>query len=81
MTPLTETADGLGGVRAGALGVRLVAPPVDGKANAALARYLGRALKVPPTAIEVVRGATGRDKLVRVEGLTTAALRARLESA
>jgi uncharacterized protein (TIGR00251 family) len=76
-----SAADGLGGVRAGALVVRLTAPPVDGKANAALARYLGRALRVPPTAIEVVRGATGRDKLVRIEGLTAQAMRSRLESA
>lgn len=74
-------ADGLGGIRAGALVVRLTAPPVEGKANAALARFLGRTLRVPPTAIEVVRGASGRDKLVRVAGLTTDAMRARLVSA
>jgi uncharacterized protein (TIGR00251 family) len=68
--------DGVGGVREGALVVRLTAPPVDGKANAALARFLGRLLGVAPTAIEVVRGATGRDKVVRVAGLTPAHVRA-----
>ena len=73
--------DGVAGLHGGRLRVDLKAPPVDGKANAALARYLGRALSVPPTAIEVVRGATGRDKLVRIEGLTAQAMRSRLESA
>ena len=76
-----SAADALGGVRDGALVVRLTAPPVEGRANAALARFLGRALHVPPSAIEVVRGATGRDKLVRVAGLTTGTVRALLVSA
>jgi uncharacterized protein len=71
-----SAADALGGVRDGALVVRLTAPPIEGKANAALARVLGRALRVPPSAIEVVRGATGRDKQVRIAGLTSAAVRA-----
>jgi uncharacterized protein (TIGR00251 family) len=73
------SADALGGIREGALVVRLTAPPVEGKANAALARFLGRALRVPPSSIEVVRGATGRDKLVRIAGLTPSAMRTLLE--
>jgi uncharacterized protein (TIGR00251 family) len=76
-----STAEGFGGIREGALVVRLTAPPVEGRANAALARFLGRALHVPPSAIEVVRGATGRDKLVRVAGLTATAMRTLLVSA
>ena len=75
-----SAADGFGGIRAGALVVRLTAPPVEGRANAALARFLGRALGVPPSAVEVVRGETGRDKLVRVAGLTSAAIATRLVS-
>lgn len=76
-----SAADALGGIREGALVVRLTAPPVEGKANAALARFLGRTLHVPPSAIEVVRGATGRDKQVRIAGLTPSALRTLLVSA
>jgi uncharacterized protein len=70
--------DALVGVRAGALVVRLNAPPVDGRANDALARFLGRLLDVPPSAIALVRGATGRDKVVRVAGVDAARVRARL---
>ena len=72
--------DALAGEREGALVVRLTAPPVEGRANEALARFLGRALGVPPSAVRVVRGASGRDKLVAVAGLTAAAARERLAS-
>ena len=75
-----SAADALGGVRDGALVVRLIAPPVEGKANAALTRFLARALGVAPTAVEVLRGTRGRDKLVRVVGLTSAAVRSALVS-
>ena len=44
--------------------VRLTAPPVEGEANAALARVLGRALDVPPSAVRLLSGATGRHKRV-----------------
>ena len=70
--------EGLGGTREGALVVRLTAPPVEGQANAALARLLGRLLGVPPSAVTLVRGATGRDKLLRVAGVRAADARARL---
>ena len=57
------------GVRRGALCVRLQAPPVEGAANRALIRFLGKRLGVPPRAVSLVRGDTGRDKLLRIEGV------------
>jgi uncharacterized protein len=75
------SADALAGVRAGALVVRLCAPPVGGRANEALARFLGRVLHVAPSAITLVRGASGRDKLVRIAGADAATVRARLAGA
>ncbi|HVR70419.1 MAG TPA: DUF167 domain-containing protein [Vicinamibacteria bacterium] len=72
---------GLGGAREGALVVRLAAPPVEGRANAALVRLLGRVLGVAPTAVTLVRGTSGRDKLVRVRGVRLADVRARLSGA
>ena len=73
--------DEIAGVRQGALVVRLKAPPVDGAANEALARFLGRALGVPPSAVRIVRGGSGRDKLVAVAGIDAATARAALPGA
>lgn len=70
--------DGFSGPRQGAVVVRLTAPPVEGAANAALQRFLGKALGLPPSAVELLRGERGRDKLVRLAGLTAAAVRGRL---
>jgi uncharacterized protein (TIGR00251 family) len=70
--------EALGGERDGALVVRLTAPPVEGRANEALVRLLGRTLGVPPSAVHVVRGGKGRDKQVEVTGLSAAETVARL---
>ena len=70
--------DGLSGEREGALVVRLTASPVEGAANEALSRFLGKALGVAPSAVRVVSGATGRNKVVSVSGLGAAAVRERL---
>jgi uncharacterized protein len=56
----------------GALGVRVTAAPVDGQANAAVGTLLAAALGVRSSAVEIVRGASGRDKYVRVVGLAMA---------
>ncbi len=70
--------DALSGERGGALVVRLTAPPVEGAANDALARFLGKTLGVAPSAVRVVSGATGRNKVVSVAGLDAATARERL---
>jgi uncharacterized protein (TIGR00251 family) len=66
------------GERAGAVVIRVTAPPVDGKANAALCALVARAAGVPSSRVSVVRGQASRDKVVRVEGVTTARLQAAL---
>ena len=72
--------DALAGEREGALVVRLTAPPVEGAANEALSRFLGKALGVAPSAVRVVSGTTGRNKVVSVAGLDAATARERLSS-
>ena len=54
----------------GAVTVRVSAPPERGKANAAVMQVVAKALQVPATAVEVVRGHAVRDKVVEVDGLT-----------
>jgi len=47
-----------------------MAPPVEGAANAELIAFLAERLGVPKSAVQVRRGARGRDKLVEVEGIS-----------
>jgi uncharacterized protein len=68
----------LAGRRGDALLVRLAAPPVDGAANAALIDFLSDQLKLPRTRLSIVAGDRSRDKVVRVDGVAAADVRARL---
>ena len=48
--------------------VHVAAPPVDGAANARLARFLGRELLgIPASALRVRVGASGRTKLLEID--------------
>ena len=58
--------------------IRLSAPPVDGKANAALTAFIAKRVGVPKSSVAVVRGQTSRDKVVRVEGVSDEQLRGAL---
>jgi uncharacterized protein len=66
------------GWQAGALRVRVTAPPLEGEANRAVIALLARALRVREAALKVIHGARGRDKLVRVDGLSLPEIEARL---
>ncbi len=57
-------------VKDGVLKVWLTAPPVEGRANAALVEYLSKVLGVPKSSLSIVRGERGRDKVVAVEGIS-----------
>ncbi len=48
------------------LRLRLTAPPVGGQANAHLCRFLASLFGVPPSAVRVERGLSGREKRVRI---------------
>lgn len=58
------------GVQEGALKVKLTAPPVDGEANAALIEFLARLFGVSRGSVTILRGETGRIKLVGIHGLS-----------
>jgi uncharacterized protein YggU (UPF0235/DUF167 family) len=71
-------ADEIAGERDGKLLARVRAAPEQGRANEALCRLVGRAAGVPPSRVRVLRGASGREKLLQVDGVTLAELRAAL---
>ena len=71
---------GADGLHDGALRVRLNAPPVDGKANAALIAFLAKACGVSKSAVELVSGDTCRAKRVRVSGADAARVAALCEN-
>lgn len=54
------------GLHDGALRVRLAAPPVDGKANAALLAWLAAELRCPKRDLSLLRGEASRRKQVQV---------------
>ncbi|MEZ5720557.1 MAG: DUF167 domain-containing protein [Paracoccaceae bacterium] len=49
------------------LRVSVTAPPEDGKANKAVAKLLGDALGVAKSRLTLLRGATSRDKVFRLD--------------
>ena len=52
-----------------AIKIKLRAPAVEGKANAALRSFLADQLKIPERAIVLERGQKSRAKTIRVEGM------------
>ncbi|HMG45440.1 MAG TPA: DUF167 domain-containing protein [Acidimicrobiales bacterium] len=61
-----------------ALKVRVTAPPVDGKANAAVVELLAEILDAP---VELVAGASSRRKRLRITGLDRDAVQQCLDAA
>jgi len=57
----------IAGTHGEALKIRIKAPPVEGKANAALVRYLAGAFGVPTRQVMLVRGESSRQKILRIE--------------
>lgn len=70
--------DAIDGIHGDALKVRVAAPPVDGAANEALERHLAAVLGVGRSRVHVLRGATARNKRLRIIGLTPSEVLARL---
>lgn len=54
------------GVHGDAHRIRLAAPPVDGRANAALVAFLADAFGVRRRDVEIVSGSSARRKIVRI---------------
>lgn len=64
------------GEHGGALKIRLAAPPIEGRANEALCRFLADCLNVPCAAVKITAGAQSRAKRVEIRGVTPEQIRA-----
>lgn len=49
------------------------APPLEGKANKALFRFLHQIFDIPETRFDLVQGESNRDKVIRIEGISESA--------
>jgi uncharacterized protein (TIGR00251 family) len=63
----------------GALKLAVTAPPIDGRANEACVRFLAELLNVARSSVTIAAGASSRNKVIRIEGLTAEQVRARLK--
>ena len=62
--------DKISGEYNSAIKIKLRAPAVDGKANAALRRFLAERLSIPQRAIVLERGERSRDEVIRIDDLS-----------
>ena len=68
-------ANGVAGIEGDWLRVHLQAPPVDGKANAALCEFFASLFRCPKSSVSVVSGMTAKNKIVEVAGTGASAAR------
>ena len=69
------------GMYGDALKLAIKAPPVDGRANAALREFLAETLDLPTAAVVLISGQSGRDKRVRISGADPEQVMKKLEEA
>jgi len=70
VTPRARKTQFGGVLEDGTLRIRVAAPPVEGKANQALIKFLAKVLGVRKSRIEIVAGERGLDKILSVVGMT-----------
>jgi len=63
------SSDAVAGEVEGALKIRLMAPPVDDRANEALRRFLAAELKIGISAVRIAGGERSRTKRIEVRGV------------
>lgn len=54
------------GLHGNEIKLAITAPPIDGKANAYLIKFLSKTFKVPKSSVEIIKGELGRHKQVKV---------------
>lgn len=59
----------VGGPYRDGIKVKVTAPPIKGKANEALIRFLSKELGISPSSIEILKGLHTREKTLRISGI------------
>lgn len=67
-------SSGIAGEHGGALKLRITAPAVENKANAAIVAFLAELLGVPASSVTIKRGSLARLKTVEVRGIDAPAV-------
>lgn len=62
------------GIHGDALKIALTAPPVDGKANKELLRFMAKYFKLPKGGIQIAAGESSRSKSILINGLSKDAI-------
>ena len=67
------------GWRGSDLTIKITAPPLEGRANDHLCRYLAEIFNVSPVAVTLLAGETSRKKRVQIAGISAAEAQALLK--
>ena len=71
----------IGGLEGRVWKIRLTAPPIEGKANEALIRFLAEVLDIAPSNISIVKGHGSKHKTIEIAADSDELLRAFTQSA
>jgi uncharacterized protein (TIGR00251 family) len=66
--------DEICGLHGDAIRVRVTAPPVEGRANMALQRFIAAKLSLSSSQVEIIAGKRSREKILRITGISRAAV-------
>ena len=62
------------------LKIAVQAPPIDGRANAALIDFLAQTFSLPKSSVELVAGESSRSKVFRLRGISVSEAKERLRA-
>jgi uncharacterized protein len=60
------------------LDIWVTSPPVEGRANEHVVKLLSKKLGAPKSSIEIIKGESGKNKVVNISGLTKEEIHSRL---
>jgi uncharacterized protein (TIGR00251 family) len=66
--------DEICGVHGDAIKVKVTAPPIEGKANMALQRFIAKKLNLAYSHVEIMAGKRSREKILKISGISRAAV-------